>query len=468
MSKIKFGTDGWRAVIDKEFTHENVKIAAQAIADYVKKNIKKDQPIVVGYDTRRKSKEFGENVVEVLTGNGIKTILGDRPAPTPSVTYAIKQRKLGGGVMITASHNPAAYNGIKYKAFYGGSADPSITKQIEGALYKNKVKEKSFKEAKSAGMVSVENIIPEHLKFVSSYVDMDILKDKKFNILADAMYGTGKDYLAQLLKGTGCKVKTIHNEHDTTFGGMSPEPNPKNLAELARLTREGGYDIGLATDGDADRTGCVSSDGLILTGHKLMTLLLLHFIEDKKMTGSVIQTICGTVMIEKICKKYKLKLHETPVGFKYICDIMRKEDVLIGGEETGGIGFKNSMPERDGLLTCLLLLEMLAYRNKSLVEILVEAEKEYGRFYYQRKDMKYPDDKKKVLMKYLMENPPKDIMGKRIVDTKTFDGIKFLCEDESWLLLRLSGTEPIVRVYSEAQSDEEALKMIDFGRELLP
>jgi len=468
VGKIKFGTDGWRALIDGDFSHENVKIAGQAVADYVKKNVAKDKPIVIGYDTRRNSKEYGQDIAEVLTGNGISVILVDRPTPTPSVTYAIKYRKLGGGVMITASHNPAAYNGLKYKAWYGGSADPSITKEIESNLYKNKVKEKSVVQAKKEKLLTYEDIIPPHLEFMSNYVDKNILKKKSFNILADSMFGTGNDYLKQLLEGTACKITTIHNEHDITFGGIAPEPNPKNLSEMMEKTKEGNYDIGLATDGDADRAACSASDGTLLTGHKLMTLLLLHFIEDRKMKGSVVQTICGTVMIDRICKKYKLELHETPVGFKYICDIMRKEDVLLGGEETGGIGFKNYMPERDGLLTCLLMLEMLAHRNMSVLEILADAEKRFGKFYYQRKDMKYPADKKKALIEHLLENPPKEILGKKVVGTKTFDGVKFLLEDESWLLFRLSGTEPIVRVYSEAQSNERALKIIDFGKELLP
>ena len=467
MSKIKFGTDGWRAIIDKEFTDENVKIAVQAVADYIKENCDKSKKVVVGYDTRRKSKEFGEDAASVFTGNGIPTILADRPSPTPSVSYAIKQRKMAGGIMITASHNPAEYNGLKYKADYAGSADPAITKKIEANLYKNKVNEKSIESAKKEGLLGVENIIPPHLSFISGYVDNNLLKNQNLKVLIDIMYGAGDHYMEELLKGTSHKVTTMHDELDPNFGGIAPEPNSKNLAELMEKTKKGNYDIGLATDGDVDRAGCVSSDGKLLTGHKLMTLLLLHFIEDKKMTGSVVQTICGTVMIERICKKYNIKLHETPVGFKYICDIMRKEEVLLGGEETGGIGFKNSMPERDGLLTCLLMLEMLAHRGKGVREILSDAEKEYGKFYYQRKDMKYPDDKKKILIQHLIDNPPKNIMGKRIVDMKTYDGVKFLCEDESWLLFRLSGTEPKVRLYSEAQSDEEALAMIDFAKGFL-
>ncbi len=467
MAKIKFGTDGWRAVIGEDFTHENVKIAAQAIADYVKANVDKAKSIIIGYDTRKNSKEYGDDVAAVLTGNGISTILTDRPSPTPAITYAIKQKKLGGGVMVTASHNPAAYNGIKYKAFYAGSADPEITRQIESNLYKNKVNEKGLREAEREALLTISDVTREHLTFIRNYVDITLLKKEKFDVLVDSMYGTGNDFLALLLQGTASKVTTIHNELDTSFGGIAPEPNPKNLKELIEKTKEGSYDIGLATDGDADRAACATSEGKLLTGHKLMMLLLLHFIEDRKMTGSVVQTICGTVMIEKICKKYNLKMHETPVGFKYICDIMRKEDVLIGGEETGGIGFKNYMPERDGLLTCLLMLEMLAARKKTISDILKDAEEKFGKFYYQRGDIEYPDEKKKVLIQHLIKNPPNDILGKRIVETKTFDGVKFICEDESWLLFRLSGTESKVRIYSEAESDEEALKRIEFGKALL-
>ncbi len=471
MGEIKFGTDGWRAVISDDFTFDNVKKVAQSMADYILNDKGpgskvKDKRIVIGYDTRFLSDKYAELIACVLAANGVKVILSDRPTPTPSVSFTIKDRSLMGGVMITASHNPAIYNGIKFKAYYGGSAGPDITKQFESYLGKSEIKFQPLKELKSAGMIGMENIIPKHLEFVKKYVNIKLLKSRNLKILVDSMYGTGDDYISMILKGGKCKVDTIHNERNPGFGGINPEPKSPNMDEMALKTKTGKYDLGLATDGDADRLGVALPNGKILTGHKVMTLLLLHLLEDKKMRGDVVQTLCGTFLIEKICKKYNLKMHETPVGFKYICDLMIKEDVLIGGEETGGVAFKNSIPERDGVLSGLLLLEMMAMRKKKMLDILNAIDKEYGTFEYKRLDMRLPDDKKAKLIELLKTNPPKDILGKRIVDINKKDGYKFICDDKSWLMLRLSGTEPILRVYSEASNEKKALAVLEEGRKI--
>ena len=471
MGKIKFGTDGWRAIIDKDFTFENLKVVAQSVADYV--NALKDKKelrgreIVVGYDSRRNSKEYAETVASVLTGNKIKVILSDRITTTPAVSFAIKKRNLTGGVMITASHNPADYNGIKYKAYYSGSAGADIIGKMEKGLFKNKVKEISLDEAKSKGLLKVDDLIPDQLDFVLKYLRMDIIKKCGFKVLIDPMHGAGGRYMEGLLKDTNCKVRTIHAQPRTDFGGVNPEPIEKNLKELARLTKEDGYDIGIATDGDVDRVGCALPNGRLLDGQHIMALLLWHFVEDRKMTGSVVTTICGTVLFKKICEKYKLKLRETPVGFKYICDIMRKEDVLVGGEETGGIGFKDYIPERDGILSGLLLLEMMAHRKKGILEIMSDLEKEFGTYQYLRTFIKISEDKKTGLMSAIIKNPPKDVLGRKIVKTDNADGIKFMCDDSSWLLYRLSGTEPILRVYSEGSSREKAEEILKFGMEYI-
>ncbi len=471
MGKIKFGTDGWRDIIDENFTFENVKIAAQAVADYVNavkdKSELRGKEVVVGYDTRKYSDKYAETVTCVLTANGIKVLLVDRITSTPAVSFAIKKRNLTGGVMITASHNPARYNGLKYKAYYSGSADSDIIARIENNLGKNPLKEISLDEAKKRGLLKTDNVIPEQLDFVKGYIDMDRLKKSNFKVLIDSMYGAGEHYLEGILSDTKCKVRTIHAERDIEFGGINPEPIAENLQELIKLTKDEKYDIGLATDGDVDRIGCASSDGRLLNGQHIMALLLWHFVENRKAKGSVITTVCGTELLNKVCEKYNLELHETPVGFKYICDIMRKEDVMIGGEEAGGIGFRDYIPERDGILSGLLLLELMAYRNRPILDILNDMEKEFGSYHYLKTKIKISDDKKDGVMVYLDKNPPKDILGKRIVKTNKLDGIKYICEDASWLFFRLSGTEPILRIYSEASSDRKANEILELGKKIV-
>lgn len=470
MGGIKFGTDGWRAVISEDFTFDNVKKVAQSIADYIKneggKLKVKDKRVVIGYDTRFLSDKYAELVACVMGANGIKTILSDRSTPTPSVSFTIKDRGLIGGVMITASHNPARYNGIKFKTYYGSSAGPEITKRFEEYLGKSQIYYSPIDELKSKGVVALEDIIPKHLGSIRKYANLKLLKTARWKVLVDSMYGTGNDYIAKLLDGGRCKVDTIHNENNPGFGGINPEPILPNLKELAEKVRQDKYDIGLATDGDADRLGVALPNGKLLTGHKVMALLLLHLLEDRAMRGGVVQTLCGTVLINKICKKYGLPMHETPVGFKYIGELMVKEDILVGGEETGGVAFKNSVPERDGILSGLLILEMMTIRRKKILDILKAVDREYGTYEYRRVDIKYSDEKKQKLLDFLKNSPPKDVLGKKIVEIKRTDGDKFICEDSSWLMLRLSGTEPILRIYAEAPSEKKAFKILESGKRL--
>jgi phosphomannomutase len=470
MGKIKFGTDGWRAVISEDFTFDNVRMVAQAMADYLKNEGRlievRNRTIIIGYDTRFLSDKYAELVACVIAANGIKVILSDRPTPTPSVSFTIKDRQMWGGVMITASHNPARYNGIKFKAYYGGSAGPEVTSRFESYLGKNSVSCSDLGELEAKGLISKENIVSKHLGFIKRYANLKMIKSSGIRILVDSMYGTGNDYIYDLLKGGRCRVDTIHNENNPGFGGINPEPILPNLNELAAKVKTGRYAIGLATDGDADRLGVALPNGKLLTGHKVMTLLLLHLLEDRYMRGGVVQTLCGTGLINKICKKYGLKAHETPVGFKYICELMISDDILIGGEETGGVAFKDSIPERDGILSGLLILEMMAMRKKKIMDILKAIDKEYGTYEYRRLDMRCPDEKKAALMELLKNNPPKDILGKKVIEIKTTDGYKMICDDASWLMMRLSGTEPILRVYAEASSESKALKILEFGKKL--
>ena len=416
MSRIHFGTDGWRAVISEDFTFGNVKIVAQAIADYVKGNKSKIKnrkskiygrklTIAVGYDTRFLSEKYAELISCVLAANGIKVILADRPTPTPSVSFTITRRNLIGGVMVTASHNPAGYNGIKYKGYFGGSVGKNVTDAMEARLYKIKPKFIEKTKAVEKGLLKYEDIVAEHVKFVKKYADLKLLKKAGLKVLVDSMNGTGASYIEELLRGTNNKVTTINGFRDPYFGGRSPEPNEVHLKTTALAIKKGNYDVGIATDGDADRLGVVLPDGKILSGHKVMTLLLLHLLEDRRLRGGVVQTVCGTVLIDKISRKYGLRTFETLVGFKYIAEIFNNEDILLGGEETGGVAFKGWLPERDGILSGLLILELMAYKKKPLSKILRDIDKTYGTYVYKRHDLRYSKDKKRKLLSVLTKKP---------------------------------------------------------------
>ncbi len=475
MGKIKFGTDGWRAVISEDFTFENVKIVAQAISDFVKtekKKIKdrgsklygKKYQVFVGYDTRFLSEKYADLIACVLAGNGIKVILAEKSTPTPSVSFGILKNNCVGGVMITASHNPARYNGIKYKGYFGGSAGKEATDKMESRLYKSKVNFLDKEAAVKKGLIKIEDIVPAHIKGIEKYADMALLKSAGLRVLVDSMNGTGKAYIEEILKGTNNKVTTINGQRDALFGGRAPEPNENHLKPTSQMIKKGKFDIGLVTDGDADRLGVILPDGKVLSGHKVMTLLLLHLLNSRGLEGGVVQTICGTALIDKICEKYGLKSYQTAVGFKYIAEIINNEDILIGGEETGGVAFKGWLPERDGILSGLLVLEMIASSGKDLKGILREIDKEYGTYIYKRFDMKYSQEKKKKLLSKLEKTNFKEVLGKKVVDVKSFDGYKFVRSDGSWFMLRPSGTEPKLRVYSEGRSEKDAKQLIAYGR----
>ncbi|MFC1621504.1 phosphoglucomutase/phosphomannomutase family protein [Candidatus Omnitrophota bacterium] len=461
---IKFGTDGWRAIISKEFTFENVKIVSQAIADHFKGD---GVSLAVGYDRRFLSEEYARLVSEVLAANGIKVLLSDKATPTQFVSFAIKNKKLAGGIVITASHNPPLYNGIKIKAHYASTADEGITKSVESFLGKNEIKSVPLKEAVVSGDVKMVDLKSDYMKFIKSYIDKKTLKKSKLKVLVDCMYGVGDGYIKEILKDTGIQVTQMRTDRDPLFGGVNPEPIPKNLEVVFREMKKGKFDIAIVNDGDADRIAAVTPKGGYMNAGQIMAFLLLHFIEDKKWSGGVVKTVSNTTLIERIAKKYNLKLYETPVGFKYICRLMLDEDILIGGEESGGIGVKGYIPERDGILLGILLIEMMAHRKKGILEIMADVKKEYGSFCYIREDiMDYPDEKKKKLMEFLKTTPPRKVLEYPVKETKTCDGYKFIMENNSWLMLRLSGTEPILRIYAEAPSNKAAKDYLEFGKKI--
>lgn len=453
--KIKFGTDGWRAVIGDDYTFDNLKVVSQAVADFLGAGKK----IAVGFDTRFMSERFAAIVAQVLSKNGIEVILADSFVPTPALSLAVKSRKLDLGIMITASHNPAEYNGFKIKTPSGGAAGKEITEDIEARFGKTPIQKESND---SSSVVIKEDLTKDYIKFIRSYIDIKKIKNKKFKVLVDAMYGAGDTFIESILKGTGIKIEFIHNTINPSFGGRRPEPIEENLEELKMRVKSGKFDLGIALDGDADRIAAVAPGGAFIHPQKILGLLALHLYQGRGWRGGIVKTICGTTMIDNIADFLKVKLYETPVGFKYISNLMETEDILVGGEEAGGMGVKGYIPERDGSIAGLLLLEMMAYRNKNIQKILSETEKQFGKFYYLRDDLALT---RRVEPK--KENLPAELLGKKVIQVKDYDGIKLICEDQSWLMFRGSGTEPIMRIYSEAKSLSRSKELLKLGREII-
>jgi phosphomannomutase len=461
---IKFGTDGWRAVMEKEYTFENVERVAQGVALFVLENLPKNgaKPrVAVGYDWRNRSEDFAETVARILLANGIEPLLSDRAVPTPAVSRAVVDNKLNLGVGITASHNPGEYNGFKIKASDGSSAEPAITRRVEELIDKQPVR----KDTKADLLPYKKDILTPFLAGIRRYADIPSFK-KPFRILVDSMHGVGGHHLADLLKETVVEVTTVRGNRDIHFGGIAPEPILKNLEVSAELMRKGGFDLCVATDGDADRIGAIRPGGAFVSPGTLLSLIMLQLKEDLKKTGSVVTTVSNTSLIFRVAHKLGLRVHETPVGFKYICEIMRKEEVLIAGEESGGLAFHKYMLERDGILSALLLVQMMEYRGKSFEDILRGVEKEFGKFHYVRCDMKYPDAQKSRLLAALKEITPGTLEGLTLLGKKTDDGIKFLLEGDAWLLFRLSGTEPLLRIYGESTDLAKAEALVDWGKAL--
>lgn len=453
-NEIKFGTDGWRAVIGDSYTFENLRIVSQAVADYLGPGKK----IAVGFDTRFMSDLFAEVSAKVFASNAIDVILSDRPIPTPALSFAVKNRKLDLGIMITASHNPAQYNGFKIKNSSGGAADVQVTKAVEGLLKKNPVKDSQIQSSK----IIKQDLTKEYIQFIRSYIDFKKIKNKKFKVLVDAMYGSGDSLFAQALKGTSIKLEFLRNTINPSFDGRRPEPVEENLKDLKLKVKKGKFDLGIALDGDADRIAAVAPGGVFIHPQKILGLLALHLNQDRKFSGGIVKTVCGSVMVDNIANALKVKLYETPVGFKYISNLMETEDIVAGGEEAGGMGVKNYIPERDGTVAGLLLLEMMVYRKKNILKILNETEKKFGKYYYLREDLhleKTVEPKK--------ENLPNELLGMKVVKINDNDGIKLIFQDQSWLMFRGSGTEPIMRIYAEAKSLSRSRKLLALGKKII-
>ncbi len=456
---ITFGTDGWRDIIAEGFTVERVRWVAQACADWLKSVKPPKSRVLIGYDGRFGGERFALAAGEVFAGNGFLVDVVSRPVPTPAVSWWIMDRGCAGGLMITASHNPPAYSGIKVKPDYGGSADETIIAPIVDNLGRHRPR-----TGPASAIRRIEINVP-YWKMLRTFLDFKSLRRLKGTLVFDPMGGAQAGLLAPILRGTALKVAPIHDWVDPSFCGLSsPEPVARNLGPLMKEVVRWRAIVGVATDGDGDRVGIVSEKGEFLTPHAVFALLVLHMIRNRGETGAIVKTVSGSFLIDRIAEAYGLRLLETPVGFKHICRLMRENDVMIGGEESGGIGIKGYLPERDGLMSALLFLELMAKTGKSCSGLGQALIREYGASCYLRTDARHP--KAQMVLKKLLASPPSRLIGERIAKVNDRDGLKLILPDDSWLLFRASGTEPLLRIYAESGSRSRTKRLLTAGAAL--
>ena len=462
-TEIKFGTDGWRGVIADDFTFDNVRRVAGAIASYILQNEDARQGVVVGYDTRFASKLAAHVAGEVIGAAGIPVTLASDYTPTPAISLAVKQQHAAGGVVITSSHNPWNWNGVKFKAKFGGSATPAIMKKVEdelhaGAMPKNdhilRIEEVDLKQA--------------YIKAVCEFADLDLIAQANFKFAADSMYGSGRGVLAGIFRDHGIKHVTIRQELNPLFPDINPEPIIPHVAMLQQTVLKEGCHAGFATDGDADRIGAVAEDGSFVDSHKIFAILLYWLLERKKWPGEVVRAFNTTRMVDRIAAKYGRKLHECPIGFKHIADLMMEREILIGGEESGGIGYGCFLPERDGILNSLLLANVMAHEGKPLGQLVADLQREFGPHYYGRRDMHISEEVKQSAIQRARADSAVKLGRYSVLNKESLDGVKFFLDAskdgsgaEPWILLRASGTEPLLRLYAEAASPELVNEVLD-------
>ncbi|MEI7556948.1 phosphoglucomutase/phosphomannomutase family protein [Candidatus Chlorohelix sp.] len=464
MAQIKFGTDGWRAVIAEDYTFDNVRKVAQATCEYFKKEGYAKDGLVIGYDTRFDSEHFAAATAEVFAANGVKVYLSNNFAPTPVFSYSIIEKKAGGGVVITASHNPATDNGFKVKPHYGGSASPEIVTAIEGLL-DTPIQRMKFQDAVKAGLVEYFDATEGYIEQLGRMVDIDGIRKSNLKILVDSMYGAGQGYFPRILSGGTATVTNMHNERNPIFPGMhNPEPIARNLTEHIELMKTGKYDIGISNDGDADRVGLVDEKGEFVDQLRVYALLALYMLEVRGERGMIVRSLSTTSMLDQLGKLYNVPVFETPVGFKHIGPKMMAENALMGGEESGGFGFRGHIPERDGIICGLFLADMLVKTGKTVSGLIDWLFEKVGPHYYNRIDFTFEQEKRGEIMQRIRDNTPKDLAGSKLVNTRFDDGFKYYSEDGSWLLIRFSGTEPIMRAYTETTSPEKVEAILAQGR----
>lgn len=470
MTTIKFGTSGWRGLIARDFTFENVRLATQGIADYLlaeKAKLPPSKQVIIGYDTRFLGREFALAAAEVLAANGLEPLLCNRDTPTPVIAFTIRHRKALGGINMTASHNPAEYQGLKFSTYNGAPATPEVTRQIEAAIARLQEQQWSFKAAVIGTFkCKTFNPLPDYFKQVRKLVNFAAIKKAKLKVAVELRYGTGHGYLDELLKSAGAKITVFHNELNPLFGGHHPEPNAAGMAEVSQFVRSGKARIGLGLDGDADRFGIVDQDGTWLTPNQVLALTLYHLKKNRGWTGAVVRTVPTSHQVDAIAALLGVKVHETPVGFKYIGALMESEPIIVGGEESGGLSVKGHVPEKDGILACLLMAELVATERKSLGQILRALEKKTGEFHTDRINIPIQPESKDAIMAKLGAGLEK-IGPFKVEKFVTTDGFKFLLPDSEWVAFRASGTEPLFRCYLEAKSAAHLKKLRTACQKLL-
>src|SRR3984885_13112848 len=460
VSKLIFGTDGWRAIIAEDFTFANVRTVAHAIARYVVRAEKPDAGILVGYDTRFGSERFARVAAEAVSAAGIPVWLAAEAAPTPAISLLVKLRGAAGGIQITASHNPYQWNGVKYKASYGSSASPAIVAQIESELAKVLRQGVPALPPHMDQIHSLDLRAP-YLEALDALVDWDRLRAAKFRFVIDPMHGAGRGLLRDLLRRHEIACEEIRGTRDPLFGGVNPEPIEPHIAALQRAVVQGKFDAGFALDGDADRIGAVDRDGAFINPHQIFAILLWHLAGTRRLEGAVAKTFSTTKMIDKIAAKFDRQVWETPVGFKYICDRMLESDILLGGEESGGIGTKLHLPERDATVNALLLAEVMAWHRKSLGELVATLHAEFGEHYYNRVDLRVKNGQKEKAIGHFSYTKLQRLLDWPITRRENLDGIKVYLGDIGWLMLRASGTENMLRIYSETTRPETTKRVLD-------
>jgi alpha-D-glucose phosphate-specific phosphoglucomutase len=471
---IKFGTDGWRAVISDTFTFGNLRLVAQALADYVwEENEGSRTPeVVVGFDTRFLSDRYAIEVARVLAGNGIIAWLTRADAPTPAISYAVVHKRANAGVMITASHNPPRYNGVKLKSSYGAAASPLQAERVEAHLEANQ------EAARGPNLIDYQHALEQELIYrfdpawayyehLGRLIDLDVISNGELRIVADPMYGSGRRCIREMLARSRCHVHEIRGEMNPGFGGIHPEPIARYQRALASAIQAGHGRVGIATDGDGDRVGAMDELGNFVDPHHIFALVLRYLIEVRGWTGTVVKTVSTTMMINRLAEKFGLPLVETPVGFNHIADLMIANNVLMGGEESGGMSIKGHIPEGDGILMGLLLLEVIAHAGANLSDLVKDIQQVAGPTCYIRSDLRlrHPVNKSELVAR-LSENPPDTLASTKVVEVSTKDGIKYRLSDQSWLLIRPSGTEPVLRVYAEAPEPSMVEELITYGKQI--
>jgi len=460
VTQIHFGTDGWRGVIAEDFTVANVRKVAAAIARYVIRAENPKNGVLIGYDTRFGGPLFARAAAEIVAATGTPVWLADGPCPSPAISLLVRQRGAAGGIMITASHNPYRWNGVKYKASYGSSASPAITAHIEKELTAA-LKSDEPELSSRPDLIHLLNVREPYLETLDKLVDWERLRGTKFRFVADPMHGSAAGLLHELFRRHGIACDEIRGKYDPLFGGVNPEPIEPHIAALEEVVRKGGYDAGFAADGDGDRIGAVDADGTFITPHQIFSILFWHLAGTRKLEGDVAKTFSTTKMIDHIARRFGRKVYETPIGFKYICELMLEHDILIGGEESGGIATKLYLPERDATVSALLLAEVMAWHGKRLGELVRMLEKEYGEQHYGRVDLELLRGQKEKAIAYFGSQNMTKVLEWPVVRKENMDGEKIFLGDIGWLLLRVSGTEEMLRIYAETTRAETTKRVLD-------